>query len=213
MPYPVADASIVPVVVACAVGAARFRRLEPALRYLVGLVFFELLVEIVSRVLADQHRPNLFVLPIDTLVEFGLLALMYYRASWPTAKGRGLLALIAIFSLVSLFSYTDPASLVRFNSLQRFVESFLVLGLVLLYFYKVIRELVIVHLEKEPMFWVSVGLLLYFSGNVFIFISSNYVIQHSRDLSMKLWDVHAILYMVLNGLYAGALWISPSSKK
>jgi hypothetical protein len=213
MPYLIADASIIPVVIACAVGAARFKRLEPALRCLVGLVFFELLIEIVSRVLASHHRPNLFVLPIDTLVEFGLLALMYYRASWPAAKGRGLLALIAVFSLISLFSYTSPANLVRFNSIQRFAESFLVLGLVLLYFYKVIRELVIVNLEREPMFWVSVGLLLYFSGNVFIFISSNYVIQHSRDLSMKLWDVHAILYMVLNGLYAGALWISPSSKK
>ena len=62
------------------------------------------------------------------------------------------------------------------------------------------------------MFWVSVG-LLYFSGNVFTFISSNYVIRHSQGLSLKLWHVPALLYIVLNGLYAAALWIIPSSKK
>ena len=83
----------------------------------------------------------------------------------------------------------------------------------LLYFYTVIRELVIIQLEREPLFWISVGLLLYFSGNVFIFVSSNYVIQHSKALSLKLWDIHAVLYMVLYGLYAWALWITPSNRK
>ena len=190
-------------------GAVRFKRLSPPLRCLAGLVFFEILVELVSRAVT----PNLFLMPVDTLVEFGLLAWMYRRAFWPSAVSRWLPAVAVIFALTSLASYAVPASLLHFNSLQRFAESVLVLGLVLLYFYKVIRELVIVRLEQEPLFWVSVGLLLYFSGNVFIFVSSNYVLLHSKALSMKMWHIHALLYMVLYGLYAWALWISPSTRK
>ncbi|MBF9223764.1 hypothetical protein [Hymenobacter ruricola] len=197
------------VFVAGAVGAARFGRLDPALRCLAGLIFFEIFVELLSRAVT----PNLFVLPADTMVEFGALAWMYRRAFWPSALSRWLPAVVAVFAAASLVSYAEPARLLQFNTVQRFAESLLVLGLVLRYFYTVIRELAIEHLEREPLFWVSVGLLLYFSGNVFIFISSNYVIQHSKTLSLRLWDVHALLYMVLNGLYAVALWISPSTRK
>ncbi|HEX8349865.1 MAG TPA: hypothetical protein VF598_07875 [Hymenobacter sp.] len=212
MPY-LAYASVIPVIIATAVAVIRFKRLEPALRCLAYLVVFAAVIELVSRGMVALQRPNLFLFPIDTLVEFGLLAWMYRRAFWPSAVSRGLPVVVSVFSLVSLLSYTEPANLFHFNALQRFAESFLVLGLVLLYFYKVIRELVIVHLEREPMFWVSVGLLLYFSGNVFIFVSSNYVLQHSEALSLRLWNIHALLYMALYSLYAVALWISPSIRK
>ncbi|MDO7847983.1 hypothetical protein Q5H92_16580 [Hymenobacter sp. M29] len=217
MPYFVKDlvleASFVAVGAAGVVGAVRFRRLGSTLRYLVALIGWTLFMEVASRVLVAQQRSNLFLFPLDTLVEFGLLAGLYRRALWPSAVSRGLPAVAAVFALVSLLSYLEPAALLRFNTGQRFAESLLVLGLALLYFYKVIRELVIVHLQREPLFWISVGLLLYFAGNVFIFISSNYVMQHSSALSLRLWDIHAWLYMVLYGLFAWALWISPSTKR
>lgn len=197
------------VFVAGIAGVVRFKRLAPPLRYLASLVFFALFIELVSRAVS----PNLFLLPVDTLVEFGLLAWMYRRAFQPSAPSRWLPAVVAAFALASLLSYAEPANLLHFNSWQRLAESVLILGLVLLYFYRVIRELVIVHLEREPLFWVSVGLLLYFSGNVFIFVSSNYVLQHSTALSLRMWDIHAILYMVLYGFYIWALWISPSTRK
>lgn len=212
MPY-FKYASLVPVILALLVGAVYFKRLEPALRYLASLIFFEAFVEILSRALGAQHKSNLFLFPIDTLVEFGLLAWMYRTVLRPSAVSRWLPVVVVLFSLVSLYSYIEPENLFRFNTVQRFAESFLVLALVLLYFYKIIRDLVIINLEREPMFWVSVGLLLYFSGNVFIFVSSNYVIQRSTTLSQKLWNIHALLYMVLYGLYTWALWISQSNRK
>ena len=206
-------AALVPVVGATLVGAVRFRHLKPALRVLACLIFFAFLMEIVSRTLAAHQKPNLFLLPLDTLVEFGALAWMYRRVLWPSALSRWLPAVVAVFSLASLLSYANPASLYQFNTGQRFVESLLVLGLVLVYFYRVLRELVVVHLEREPIFWVSVGLLLYFAGNVFIFVSSNYVLQHSPALSSRLWYIHSMLYIMLFGLYTWALWISRSTAK
>ena len=209
----VAEASVVPVAVAGVVGVVRFRHLSRPLRYLVASIVAALLVELVSRVLAARHQPNLFLAYLDTLLEFGLLAGLYRLVLRPSAVSRGLPVVVVVFSLSSLLPYLQPSDLLQFNTWQRLAESLLVLGLVLLYFYKIIRELLIVHLTREPLFLVSVGLLLYFSGNVFIFISSNYVLRHAPELGAKLWAIHALLYMVLNSLYAIALWISPSTRK
>jgi hypothetical protein len=64
-------------------------------------------------------------------------------------------------------------------------------------------------LEHEPMFWVSTGLLLYFSGNVLIFLSSNAVLHLSLEISRNVWAVHALLYTFLNIFYVVALCVTP----
>ena len=206
------DASFLPVVVAGSVGLVRFRQLEAPVRYLAVLVFFELFIEVLSRILIARHRSNLFLTPIDTLVEFGLLTLMYRRALHPLGISRWLGPAVGVFALASLLPFLQPTYLSRFNTGQRFVESLVIMALVLCFLYKILRELVIVRLEREPLFWASAGLLLYFAGNVFIFVSSNYVLQYSQDLSMTMWDIHAILYMVLHGFYIAALWANPQRK-
>ena len=205
--------SIIPVSIAAAVGAWRFRELDRPLRGVAAVVFCELLIEVLARLAIKVFGSNLFLLPIDTVLEFGLLAWVYAQVLRPSTVSRWLPVVIVLFSLWGLLSYLRPATLYEYNTAQRFVESLLVLSLVVLYFYKVIRDLVIVHLEREPMLWVSIGLLIYFAGNLFIFISSNYVVQRSFELSNQLWAVHAVFYIILNLLYTLALWIAPSNRK
>ena len=215
MPYSIQQfiltVSVVPVGVACVVGIVRFGRLERTLRYLVGLVLIAAIIEAISRGLWLQKKSNMFLQPLDTGVEFGLLAWIYRRALWPSLASRVVPAVVVVFSLASLLSYAEPGGIVQFNPVQRFVESLLVLTLVLLYFNKLISEMRVVHLEREPLFWISTGLLIYFAGNILIFISSNYVMQHLRDSSVKIWAVHAVLYMVLHGFYSLSLCIRPRS--
>lgn len=205
--------AIVPVLVAAIVGAVRYRHLPPALRCLAWLAWYTLSMEVFTRALGLFYQSNLFMTSLDTALEFGLLAAVYRQALRPSALSRWLPVVAGIFMLVSLLSYLRPAGVAQFNPGQRFAESLLVLALVLAYFLKVIRELLVVRLERDPMFWVSAGLLLYFAGSVFVFLSSNYVLRHSNTLSLRLWAVHAGLYMVLYGLYSLALWMKPSRPK
>ena len=213
IPRIVFEASFVVVIVAGVVGLLRFRHLQPPLHYLLALVLFTAGVEVVSRIRSAHYQSNLFLLPLDTLVEFGLLALTFRRVLAPAAISRWLPRIIVVFAAASLISYADPTRLFRFNTLQRFIESLLLIMLALIYFHKLIRELVVVQLERDPFFWISVGLLIYFSGNLFVFVSGNYIIQHSNTVSLQLWGIHAVLYMVLYGLYAWALWVRPSTKR
>lgn len=202
--------SVVPVAVATAVGLVRFRRLEPAPRYLVFLLVACLLVEIVARTFQHYHRPNLFLAPIDTAVEFCLLALLYRRALWPSALSRFIPLLMLVFVLGSALGYSPRLDTVQFNPAQRFAESVLVLGFVAVYFHREsTRPTVQTRLEREPMLWISAAALLYFLGNIFIFLSSNCVLNQSQELSRRVWAIHGLLYIFTNVLYTVALCVRP----
>lgn len=203
------QASVAPVVLAGAIGLGRLRQLPRALRYLLALIGLTLLTELVSRLLWLQHRPNLFLQPIYTVGELSLLVLLYRQVlglAWFARVVPWLLGGFAAFTLVS--SLLTP-NLQHFSSVLKVVESVIVLGCVLLYFRQLLNELRVEHLEREPLFWVSLGLLLYFLGDVHIFLFSNYLMGYSKQINMTVWAVHAGLYMVLHCCFALALWLHP----
>ena len=191
-------------------GVVRYGRLDSIRRYLVWLSLLALLMTAVTMWLAYHKRPNLFLAPIDTSIEFVLLVLMYQRALRPLAVARYLPAAIVVFLLGTALSYQPRPDTVEFSPVQHFVESVVVLLLVLLFFRSKLRHpMSMAPLEYEPMFWISAGLLLYFSGNIFIFLSSNAVLRLSKELSRNVWAIHALLYSFLNGFYIVALSVDP----
>jgi hypothetical protein len=202
--------AFLPVVFAAGVAVVRFKQLAAPLRYLGCLVFFSLLIEIGSRILWLYKVSNLFLLPLYTIVEFGLIAWVYWLALRQYAVARWIPRLLVSFVLCTgvLVAWEGFG---RFNDFQRLIESVLILGFVIAYFYKVFQETVIVRLEHEPLFWFSSGLFIYFSGNTFIFILSNYLLSYSVDLNYQAWIIHAMLNVVLYVFYSIALWIRPRS--
>lgn len=200
--------AIVPVIGAALTGLLRYRKLVLMQRYLLLLTLLALLVEVVSRTLMYYKRPNLFLAPIDTVLEFVLLAFIYRHELRPGVISRIIPVLLLGFVLGSAMTYSPRLDTRQFSPVQHFTESVLVLGFVVAYFQREItRQSFSRRLEREPMFWVSTGLLLYFLSSMFIFLSSNYTLSLSTDLSRNVWAVHALLYIFLNTLYAVALWL------
>ena len=202
--------STVPLAGACAVGVLRYRRLETTRRYLVWLSWLALLVTAVAAWFASHHRPNLFLAPIDTAIEFTLLGLMYRRALAPLAVARYVPLGIGLFLLGTAGSYVPRLDTVQFSPVQHFIESMAVLALAIGYLWQLLRPpLTLAPLEREPMFWVSAGAVLYFAGNSLIFLTSNLTLFYSRELSLTVWAIHALLYSFLNGFYIVALCVNP----
>ena len=65
-------AGIISLLVAGVSGLVLFQRLPSGLRYLTGLAWFGLAVEIVSFLLRIRHQHNLFLIPIDAAGELWL---------------------------------------------------------------------------------------------------------------------------------------------
>ncbi|GAB2853820.1 hypothetical protein [Hymenobacter ruber] len=211
IPLLIVNLSPVPLVVACVVGLVRYRRYEAVRRYLVWLSWLALLVTAVALWLQRQHRPNLFLAPIDTAIEFTLLGLMYRRVLWPHPVARYLPVGIGLFVVgTALTSWPRPGT-VEFSPIQHFIESVAMLLLVMLYYRRVLKTLPVslAPLEREPVFWISAGVFLYFSANSLIFLTSNLVLFHSKELSLNIWAIHALLYAFLNGFFIVALCLPP----
>jgi hypothetical protein len=64
----------------------------------------------------------------------------------------------------------------------------------------------IVKIEKEFMFWVSVGTLIYYAGTLFVFILClNPEIGLSKEISNQIWVVNSVLTILQNILFGGAI--------
>ena len=202
--------SVVVLLVVGLIGVGRFRGLSLGLRYLVGLIGFGLVVELAAHLLLFQHRSNLLLIPVDAAGELWLLSLVYAHAlQWPVfMRVRPWVA--GSFVLYAGLSGVLLPETARFKPVVQVIESLLVLGMVWLYFRKLLNELQVLDLVRDPMFWVSSGLLLYCLGKVQIVLFSNYLLLHySLQLNLAVWDIHALLTVGLYYCYGRALWMHP----
>ncbi len=196
-------------VLASIISILRFKYLTTAVRYLAGLIWFGLLLELVSDMLHSRHIPNLFLGPLDSAAAVLLLSLVYRRALQSAEFTRVQPWLAGAFVLYAGVSGLLLPETTRFKPLLQVVECLLVLLLVVLYFRKLLNELVVQQLTHDPMFWVSTGLLLYYLGKLQISLFSNYMMQYSKQFNLAVWTVHALLLAVMYSCFCVALWMRP----
>lgn len=197
-----------PVLVAAGMALRRYRGAGRAVRVLCWLIFFALLIESISRIFWFFKVSNLFLWPIYITVEFGLLTWMYSLVldqKWLTALRGWMLGVFT--AIVLMREVGQHGQSVWIDNAGRSIESVVVIFLALAYFYKVFQELKVQNLLLEPFFWVSAGLLLFFSGNFLIFIFMNFILLYSKNLNDQIWVIHALMNYMLYITYAIALWV------
>lgn len=200
-------AVMIPETIAVVVGGLRLSKLQPPLRYLWILVLFGFMTDLLSRILILLRLGNLFLSVIYIPVEFGLLATMYRHELSDSRTAKIIPFLTAGFAGYAFFEIIT-GKLQGFNREERFVEGFLILFFVIQYLYRVLKKLNIFHLEYAPMFWLSAGLIIYFPCDIIVFTFSEYIFSsYSTTFNLQLWDIHAILTMILYIFYTLTLTI------
>lgn len=201
--------SLLLIVGAAGLAAGRYPRLSPPLRYLAWLTWFELPLELLGVWLWAKNRNNLFIMPFYTVGELALLALVYRHALRSAAFTKAVPWLVGGFALYTLADTLLAPTLLWYKPGQQVAQSLLLLGMVGLYFRQLLTgQLATPHPEREPLFWVSTGLILYFAGYLNIALFSNYMLTHySLLFNQQVWTVHYVLSLVLHGCYCVALWL------
>lgn len=201
--------AVLPNVVAALLTLLKWRRLPLSMRPLAILTLFTLFTEVIGRVLWLLKLSNLFLLPLYISVEFGLLVWLYSQAidsrwlrrfRWPLVVGMCVLA-----SSEGLLQHSRAPA---YSNLTRLLESASVIVLVLAYYHSTLRQPKTAYIWREPLFWVSTGLLFFFAGNFLIYTVTNFAFYYHRPLFLQLWVVHAGLNALLYSTYAYALWLS-----
>lgn len=201
------------VILAAVVGLSRFRLLLPGLRYLALLACFDVLMELVVMAIRPilHLNSNLFMFPLVSMGEVGLLALVYREALQSAPFSRVMPWVVGAFSLYALLDCWVELHRVQYPTAIQITADLLQLSLAMLYFWKLLRELRVEQLQRDPFFWVSVGLVVFVLGDLLIMLFSNYLLAHySLGLQrLMLVVVRPCFLLVLYWCYCLALWMRP----
>lgn len=200
------------IIVSFLIGVFRFVSLSNDQRLLLILICLTIFVELVARALWKIYMNNLFLYHFYSVIEFFLLATLYKKHLEGLLKPIWMNILIAVFVVFAVLNTLFFQGLAQFNSNVTFIECLLLIALSLLYFYKLLHDMEYRALERNPMFWVNISVLTYFSGALVLFHVANDLIPEPLKVRGAVWGVHALFNVVHYILYAMALWVSPEQK-
>lgn len=135
-----------------------------------------------------QKINNLFLYRIFTPVEYALLCLMYYPSFRNSSIKKAVhWSVYGFFAVCALLTFFAEGWLVV-DSYAKIIESLLITIWILIYFRQLLATNRILSLNNDPLFWINLGFLIYFIGNLFIQGLLNQLIEHNRELAQRLYS-------------------------
>lgn len=178
-------------------------------RYLGFILVALLMTEITGRIFMSTGN-NLFVFHINSIVDYSLISLIFIsvinRSSFRKIVLIGLF-LFYVFTFLNTL-YLEPLD--TFNSNVRWVQGIVTLLYCIYFFYTLFDDANVDDLLKYPFFWMASGMLIYFSGTLFLFIIEN---NRANGEDSYFVHVHGILNFILNTSYAYTLWLGSKQIK
>jgi len=115
---------------------------------------------------------QLLVNRIFLVVEFSILSAYYYGQLVFKYKKIAFLSAVICFFLYSIFDYLTTESSKNFSFIPLVVECLFFVMVIIYFFYEKIQYNLSIPILHTAEFWISIALLLYFSGNFFLFLYS-----------------------------------------
>lgn len=153
-----------------------------------------LVVEVSATLLAASDLPNHALYSWFIPGEYCLLAFFFIGLF--TKKVLRSVVLFSAFSAIYM-SFVHPR---LYATPLVVIESLLIIMWILIYFTQLFRAEPMVNLYHEPPFWISVGLLVNFTGSFVTLGLYNYILMHS---SLLYFDrmVHALLNIFMYSVF------------
>lgn len=208
---PLLIASYVSNLLPSTIALVRWRRLDSSQRVLGGLIGFLIVVELASKYyFAPVLQNNMPLHHLYTVAEFTAVGTAYYYAYSSATWRLVVRVLIIAFAGLALANalWWQPVARGEFNTLPRATEALLLLGLAMFYLRQLLDELRIEHLSRHSMFWVTVGVLLYFSSTFWLFAADYWLASAlPSGLYDQVWSLNYLGNAVFNLSLTIALWL------
>lgn len=181
------------------------KELRPITYYLAFALFFQLFAIVSSSFIKNNLPP----LHLYTVVEFGLISWFYKEYLGSFLNKKIIYAIFILFTTLAVLNVIFVQSIYEYNSYPRGLECIFVVFYSITAYYKTIKSLEIISIEKSPLFWINAGFLFYFAGSLFLFVLGNLILTQDIQLSMLSWAIHACLLGLMYIFIGIGLWHSP----
>lgn len=192
-------------------GIYRYKNLQIEGKIIFGYLCLSFLImEVVMWYTSLKSMQNHYLLNTFYPIEFLLLSSIYWISLKTHLYKRMLLyVVIAIMIFIIGSNIINLDNFNRFNSIANTVPYLGLMFFVILYFYELLKELHIVKLSTHPLFWISVGIILYVSINFFLFIFGEFVMfNSSKEISKLPGIINSIATIIFRIFLTIGLWFS-----
>jgi len=193
--------SAVTILLPVVAGLFKIKSFNNDFRWLFVFFLFSMVIEFVAHSLKQRGINNLWLGNIYFLVECFVLSIIIAR--W--LKSKRLRIFIAVFLaaylVVWIFTTFFVLDFYIFNNYARTVESFVFVFLSCFVLMTVSTDTSQV-IFQNPKFWFGSALLIYFSVNLIVFGTVNYISSNHGHLMDNTWMIHSVTNIFANLLFA-----------
>lgn len=124
-------------------------------------------VEITGKYLLSKHLyvQNLHIFNVSTVIEFVVFYYLFHANLKTHAFKKLALYCIPLYVILAVINQVFIQGFDRFHIYTMIIGSLFLIAFVFLYFYEAFSSMEPVYLFKEPMFWIAVGLFLFYLGD------------------------------------------------
>lgn len=192
------------------IGGCYFRKTLPSYAWpVLILTGFAFLTDATSLFLAIVGKPSNTFMVFYSLAEIFLFAVFYSRIF--SNKMFSITSFIFVGSFICIMlwqAFTDHLNLM--HSFFNAAEGLILIGLSFGLFIFIIRSDITLNLTREPFFWINTAVLVYFSGNLILFLFMKFLTLQQLG---NLWGpIHNSLNIIYNVLLIRAFWQLPKPR-
>lgn len=171
-----------------------------------ALIIISLVFEISNVLSAQFSHSNLYLIGLYTEIEFTLISLFYIMYFKTYFKPIFFWIMIPVFFIIAIIEYVMKG-FSHMNNLATSMESIIFVGYSLFFYFYVMQKSLHENLLSTPVFWLNSAVLTYFSGNLLLFIFSNYLAQNASTKYMIMWaTMHTFFNIMYNIFLSVGFW-------
>ncbi|EZH74328.1 hypothetical protein ATO12_11190 [Aquimarina atlantica] len=176
------------------------------LKYFSFILWYTFINEIVGILIVDYYsRFNAIIYNIYHVINFFFLFLIYREFINSNRLKKSIMFFILIYIMSFIINGFYENYLKEFQSIPYIIAASLMITTIILYFSELLNSEKVLNTNKNLLFWISVGLLIFFVGNIPFRIVRNYY----TDLEgiTILFLINIILTIIMNLCFIiGFIW-------
>jgi hypothetical protein len=139
------------------------------------------------------------------ILVFPLISAIFYHVTGKKNKRTFVFTSVSItvIAIINVLFIQKTA----INSYTLIIQSIVIICYCLYYFYWLLRELPTSQLHLLPMFWINSAYFIFFSGNLFLFVFTSYLVNVLNNDLLVYWTLHNVLGIIEGLMIVVALWM------
>jgi len=111
-------------------------------------------------------------------------------------------AMFTLFAVCNLLFIQQDSN----NTYSQAARSVIMVGFCVLFFYRLLEDLPVQHLQRVPMFWFNAAFIIYNAGTLFLFLFAAYFVEVLHNNLLLYWSFHNILNIIQHLIVMVGLW-------